>query len=121
MIARLLRLFTPVRPTPERVVPVPNTSDRTVHERPDRASGDRSNEYLQNGSLHGLATASARALSASASALAFWAAIVLPVLYLPLLATGLESIGGLVAFLGLFGIHLLALVAGRSHRRERRR
>lgn len=59
----------------------------------------------------------ARTLTAPLSALAFWLAIALPALYLPLFVTGLESTGDLLTFLGLFGLHLLALFAGRSHRR----
>lgn len=50
-----------------------------------------------------------------AAALSFWAAIALPAIYLPLLASGIESVRGLGLFLGLFGLHVLALVAGRSH------
>lgn len=49
-------------------------------------------------------------------ALAFWAAIVLPALYLPLLFAGIEELRGLVVFLALFALHVLALVAGRGHR-----
>lgn len=49
------------------------------------------------------------------SALSFWAAIALPAVYLPLLATGIESARGLALFLGLFGLHVVALVAGHPH------
>lgn len=59
----------------------------------------------------------ARTLIAPLSALGFWLAIALPALYLPLFVTGLESSSELLAFLGLFALHLLALFAGRSHRR----
>lgn len=48
--------------------------------------------------------------------LAFWSAIALPALYLPLLASGLESLDDLMVFLGLFGLHAATLVLGRSHR-----
>lgn len=104
MIVRLLRLFTPTLPTDSRVVPVPNITDQPLHE---RANGD-----------HPLVAASTRAVSSSLSALAFWTAIALPVLYLPLLVTGLRSTGELLVFLALFGVHVLALLAGRSHRRD---
>lgn len=68
----------------------------------------------------GVATDSVRRLDAHAvaglvSTLSFWAAIVLPVLYLPLLAAGIDSTTGLALFLGLFGLHVLALVGGREH------
>lgn len=49
------------------------------------------------------------------SALSFWFAIALPLLYLPMLAAGIESARGLVLFLGLFGLHVLALVGGHGH------
>ena len=52
------------------------------------------------------------------SAVAFWLAIALPVLYIPLLTTGIHGLEELTLFLGVFGLHLLALVAGRSYRRE---
>lgn len=59
-----------------------------------------------------------RSLAAPVSALAFWSAIALPALYLPLLITGLSTVPDLVLFLGLFGLHLVALVGGRSYRRD---
>lgn len=52
------------------------------------------------------------------SALAFWSAITLPVLYLPLLATGPDTTGDLITFLALLGLHVLALIGGRNHNRE---
>lgn len=58
-----------------------------------------------------------RRIAASVSMLAFWSAIALPALYLPLLITGIESVDGLVAFLSLFVLHVLALIGGQSHRR----
>lgn len=58
-----------------------------------------------------------RSLTAPASALSFWLAIALPALYLPLLFAGLSSTSDLVTFLALFGLHLAALVGGRSYRR----
>jgi hypothetical protein len=59
----------------------------------------------------------AKTLIAPLSALAFWLAIALPALYLPLFVTGLESTHELLTFLGLFALHLLALFGGRTHRR----
>lgn len=47
---------------------------------------------------------------------AFWAAVALPFLYLPLLFGGLEA-GQLTAFAGLLGAHLFALVAGHGYGR----
>jgi hypothetical protein len=61
---------------------------------------------------------SLRAVTDPLSALAFWTAIALPALYLPLALTGIESTGELAIFFGLFGLHLGALLAGRSYRRR---
>lgn len=48
--------------------------------------------------------------------LSFWGAIALPVCYLSLLMVGIDDTSGLLTFLGLVGLHLVALVAGRSYR-----
>lgn len=50
------------------------------------------------------------------SALSFWTAIALPALYLPLLFHGIGSVDQLALFLGLLGLHVLALTGGRRHR-----
>lgn len=57
-----------------------------------------------------------RRLSAPISAVAFWSAIGLPFLYVPLLVAGLDTTQDLFVFLGLFGLHLAALFGGRSYR-----
>jgi len=44
--------------------------------------------------------------------LAFWAAVVLPFLYLPLLATGLETETQTIAFVVLLACNVVALVLG---------
>ncbi len=49
------------------------------------------------------------------STVAFWSAIALPALYVPLLAVGLGTVQDLALFLGLFALHLAALLAGRSY------
>lgn len=53
----------------------------------------------------------------SLTALSFWGAIALPGVYLPLLAAGIETTGGLATFLLLFGFHVFALVGGRRYGR----
>lgn len=45
---------------------------------------------------------------------AFWAAIVLPFLHVPLLASGLESEGTITAFATLLVLNVVALVVGYS-------
>jgi hypothetical protein len=54
-------------------------------------------------------------LSEPLSAVAFWSAIALPLLYVPLLAAGIGSTQDLLLFLGLFALHLVALFGGRSY------
>lgn len=51
------------------------------------------------------------------SALSFWGAIALPAVYLPWLVAGIDTTDGLLAFLAVFGLHVLALFVGRRHRR----
>ncbi|MFU8868365.1 hypothetical protein [Natronococcus sp.] len=47
----------------------------------------------------------------------FWTAIVLPFLYVPLLATGLSTATETATFLGLLGINLAALYVGHAYGR----
>lgn len=46
---------------------------------------------------------------------AFWTAIVLPFLHLSLLATGLDSRSATVAFVGLVGLNVCALLLGHPY------
>jgi len=48
------------------------------------------------------------------SALAFWSAILLPVLYVPLFVSGFT---GLAPFLALLTLHSIALIGGREYKR----
>lgn len=57
-----------------------------------------------------------RRLRGGVRAATFWAAVVLPFLYLPLLAAGLRTRADLVVFLALLGCNLLAIHLGRGHR-----
>lgn len=50
--------------------------------------------------------------------LSFWSAITLPVLYIPLFVSGLNSTTELEFLLGLLGLHVLALIGGRTYNRE---
>ena len=47
----------------------------------------------------------------------FWGAILFPVVYVPVLATGLSTALELGLFLGLIAVNLLALYVGHAHRR----
>ena len=48
----------------------------------------------------------------------FWAAVVLPFLYVPLLANGLETSGQLQTFLLLLAANIVALLFGHHHRKR---
>jgi hypothetical protein len=48
----------------------------------------------------------------------YWSAVLLPVIYIPLLLTRLHTTQDLLLFLALFGLHVIALFGGRTHRRE---
>lgn len=56
-----------------------------------------------------------RTLVSSVRATAFWIAVVLPFLYLPLLVTGLESGATTTAFVVLLVANVFALLVGHSH------
>ncbi|MFB6134672.1 MAG: hypothetical protein ABEJ55_06760 [Halanaeroarchaeum sp.] len=49
-------------------------------------------------------------------AIGFWAAVAMPFVYLPLLATGLDTPSEGLAFAALVLVHVLALIVGRRHR-----
>lgn len=80
------------------------------HGRPDDDGGDRSPVPLDSFGPD--------SPSATLQALAFWAAVVLPFLHVPLLTTGLTSPGERHAFVVLLALNALALYAGHSHARE---
>jgi len=50
--------------------------------------------------------------------LSFWVAVALPFLYLPLLASGLDSSSVTIAFLALLAANAVTLFVGHPHRRE---
>ncbi|MFB6166085.1 MAG: hypothetical protein ABEJ31_13065 [Haloarculaceae archaeon] len=54
----------------------------------------------------------------SVSQVAFWAAIVLPFLHVPLLLTGVTDPSAQLAFVGLLALNVVAAVLGQSHGRE---
>lgn len=58
------------------------------------------------------------ALARPLEAVAFWSAIALPFLYLPILVSGLESTAQLTAFLALLALHTVAIVSGHRYNRE---
>ncbi|MDL5361509.1 hypothetical protein [Halalkalicoccus sp. NIPERK01] len=57
------------------------------------------------------------ALARPIEAIAFWSAIALPFLYLPLLVSGLGSTAQLTAFLALLALHAVTIVGGHRYNR----
>ena len=49
-------------------------------------------------------------------AIAFWLAVVLPLIHLSILATGLSNGAETTLFVGLLGLNVVAVVAGHAHR-----
>lgn len=85
-----------------------------------RASGGAIVRVPRVARLVGVACALARRgrrLKRSLRPPSFRAAIALPAVYLPLLLAGIDSADGPSTFLVLFGLHVVALVAGRRYRR----
>lgn len=63
-------------------------------------------------------TARLVALARPIEAAAFWSAIALPFLYLPLLFNGLSTSTQLTTFFALLGLHALAIVCGHRYNCE---
>ncbi len=61
---------------------------------------------------------SVTALLKPIEAVGFWAAVALPFLYVPLLATGLEEQSSQLAALLLIVLHVAALVVGRRYKAD---
>lgn len=47
---------------------------------------------------------------------AFWGAVLLPFIYLPLLATSLDSLNEQLLFASLLSLNVILLIVGHSHR-----
>ncbi|WP_254524914.1 hypothetical protein [Natrinema caseinilyticum] len=89
--------------------------------KPPSISGQRSGSSSpprdRRNSQHGVLERAAPRLATTIRAAGFWSAIAMPILYFPLLATGLSSSVDGVLFLCLVVGHLLALYVGHAHRR----
>ncbi len=83
----------------------------------DRRSANSNASDGRSGEDDGVLERAVPGLARPIRAVGFWTAIVLPAVYLPLLATGLSSAleGGL--FLGLIAGNLLSLYVGHAYRR----
>ncbi|WP_254831649.1 hypothetical protein [Haloglomus salinum] len=69
-------------------------------------------------SLSGLATAAGRPAVAAVETVGFWAAVLLPLTYVPLLLTGLSSQQDAMLLAALVVLHLFALSAGHTHNQD---
>lgn len=78
-----------------------STSSRTDTEQPS----DQSGRFAVSALAHPF------------EAIAFWSAIALPFLYLPLLVSGLGSTPQFSAFLALLALHAVAIVGGHRYNR----
>ncbi|ELY73127.1 hypothetical protein [Natrinema pallidum] len=60
-------------------------------------------------------------LSHTVTAAAFWLGTLLPLVYLPVIVAGIDSVIHLSLFVGLVSIHALALVVGHDYSGSRSR
>ncbi|SEW03654.1 hypothetical protein [Natrinema salifodinae] len=60
-------------------------------------------------------------LTRSVTAVGFWIATVLPIVYVPVIAAGIDSMSRLSLFVGLLAINVLALVVGHDYQASRSR
>jgi hypothetical protein len=67
--------------------------------------------------LRDVASLTDHPLTTPLRAAAFWAAILLPAVYLTLLAVGPEMLGGQAALFALLGLHAVSIVAGHGYGR----
>lgn len=63
-------------------------------------------------------TAGGNGLPAPVRAIAFWGAIVLPFVYLPMLALGLDSVERQLLFISLVALNVVLVIVGHHHRRD---
>jgi len=72
------------------------------------------NANVESDSMENIARQGTLALGATIRRVSFWAAIVLPVVYLPLLSSGSGAETGYLV-LGLLALNLIALFVGHNH------
>ncbi|WP_222919934.1 hypothetical protein [Natrinema sp. SYSU A 869] len=60
-------------------------------------------------------------LSQTVTAVGFWLGTLLPIVYLPVIVAGIDSMGRFSLFVGLMVIHALALVIGHDYSGSRSR
>ena len=60
-------------------------------------------------------------LGSTFTAVAFWLGTLLPVVYIPVVIAGLDSLARFTLFVGLLGLNVVALVLGRDYPETRSR
>lgn len=60
-------------------------------------------------------------LSHSVTAAGFWLGTLLPIVYVPVILAGIDSMSRLSIFVGLLAVHALALVVGHDYSGSRSR
>ncbi|WP_255192337.1 hypothetical protein [Natronobeatus ordinarius] len=60
-------------------------------------------------------------LGSTLTAVAFWLGTLLPVVYIPVVIAGLDSLARLTLFVGLLGLNVVALALGRDYPETRSR
>lgn len=90
----------------------PSTSERT-------ARGPRPDAATVSWLLEAIRSTGVPRLTQTVRAVAFWSAIVLPFLHIPLLVAGPSTRAEFFAFGGLVGLNLVALRLGYQHRPSR--
>ncbi|QLK25117.1 hypothetical protein HYG81_13580 [Natrinema zhouii] len=60
-------------------------------------------------------------LSHSVTAAGFWLGTLLPIVYVPVILTGIDSMSHLSLFIALLAVHALALVVGHDYSGSRSR
>ncbi|WP_226481219.1 hypothetical protein [Natrinema amylolyticum] len=60
-------------------------------------------------------------LSHTVTAAGFWLGTLLPIVYLPVIVAGIDSMSRLSLFVGLMAVHALALVIGHDYSGSRSR
>ncbi|MFC4542245.1 hypothetical protein ACFO5R_09925 [Halosolutus amylolyticus] len=89
------------------------TNSPTAHDQRSAGSDESTDDTGETGALERIVPSMATPIRKTG----FWAAIVMPFLYVPLLATGLSTSRETMVFLGLLAVNLVALYVGHAHRR----
>ena len=94
------------------------TGDRSAVNDSSRGTARPANDARETGANGRWLERTVPHLAGSIRKTGFWAAIVLPFLYVPILLYGLTSWVLSTAFLLLLALNLVALYVGHSHRRD---